>query len=102
MQDVPGGRSGYLVRTPKRVQVTITTVMIDDDSGREIEEVETHTEERYEYAFDAALSREMGNLEKQAAQDAGQFSEKREISGPDGGAIPIRAIEVPTLDEVDD
>ncbi len=97
--EIAGGSTGLLVRTPKRVQVTITTVVIDDENGKETEEVETHTEERFEYAFDAALMRELREIEKQVAQDTGQWSEKRELSGPNGGPIPITSIEV-VLDKV--
>ncbi len=44
--------------------------------------------------FDPTLYRELRELEKQIAQDVGQFAEKREISGPDGGPIPITTLEV--------
>lgn len=48
--------------------------------------------------FDPALMRELRELEKQIAQEAGQFAEKREISGPGGGPIPITTLEV-VIDE---
>jgi hypothetical protein len=81
MQDVPGGKSGFLVRQFKSIGT--------GPNARQVEE----------YHFDAALSREMRELEKQAAQDAGQWSEKQEISGAEGGPVIIRAIEVPrTID----
>ena len=39
---------------------------------------------REEWAFDAALFKELREHEKQVAQDAGQWTEKREVSGKDG------------------
>lgn len=71
MQDVPGGRSGWLVRQFKSIGT--------GPNARQVEE----------YHFDAALSREMANLEKQAAQDAGQWSDKQEISGPNGSSLTV-------------
>ncbi|MGB3305500.1 MAG: phBC6A51 family helix-turn-helix protein [Thermomicrobiales bacterium] len=71
MKEVPGGRSGYLVRHYKSI-----------GTGETAHEVE-------EYHFDAALSREMRELEKQVAQDTGQWTDKRELTGKDGGAISV-------------
>lgn len=48
--------------------------------------------------FDPALMRELRELEKQIAQEVGQFTERREISGPGGGPIPITTLEV-VIDE---
>lgn len=45
------------------------------------------TRERHE--FDAAVMREARELEKQAAQELGQWTEKRELTGKDGGAIEV-------------
>lgn len=42
-----------------------------------------------EYAVDAALLKELRELEKQAAIEAGQWSEKREHSGPGGGPVRV-------------
>lgn len=52
-----------------------------------------------EWAVDTGMLREMRELEKQAAQDLGQWAEKKEHSGPNGGPIPIQAIEV-LMDDV--
>lgn len=46
------------------------------------------TRERHE--FDAAVMREARELEKQAAQELGQWTEKRELTGKDGGAIEVK------------
>lgn len=54
-----------------------------------------------EWSVDTGLLREMRELEKQAAQDLGQWAERKEHSGPNGGPIPIQSIEV-VLDEVTD
>jgi hypothetical protein len=53
-----------------------------------------------EWSVDTGLLREMRELEKQAAQDLGQWAEKKEHSGPNGGPIPIQAIEVVLQNEV--
>jgi len=39
------------------------------------------------YAVDGTLLREIREIEKQAAQELGQWSEKHEHTGPDGGAL---------------
>jgi hypothetical protein len=75
MKDLPGGgSSGLLVKTVKSIG--------SGDNAREVEE----------YAVDAALLREMRELEKQAAQETGQWAEKVEHSGPEGA--PVSFIEV--------
>jgi len=43
-----------------------------------------------EYAVDTALIREMRELAKQTAQEMGQWTEKQELTGKDGG--PIRLV----------
>lgn len=58
LADIPGGETGLLVR-----------------------EVKHHTTV---YKFDAALVRELREHEKQAAQELGQWLEKKEITGGDG------------------
>jgi hypothetical protein len=72
MQNVAGGKTGWLVRTIKQIG--------GGDNAQVVEE----------YAFDAALHRELRELEKHAATDLGQWSEKREHSGPNGAPIPIQ------------
>lgn len=58
---VPGGRTGWLVRTIKQI-----------GGGENAQIVE-------EYAFDAALHRELRELEKQAAQDLGQWQDRKSV-----------------------
>jgi hypothetical protein len=59
MPDVPGGPSGLLVRQYKQV-------------GRD--------DFREEYPFDAALAREIRATLQQAAQELGQWTERRQVS----------------------
>lgn len=60
-QKVPGGRSGWLVHTVKQI-----------GGGFTAERVE-------EFAFDSALHKELRELEKQAAQDLGQWQDQKRI-----------------------
>lgn len=63
MQNVPGGKTGLLVRQVKSVGF-----------GKDSQIIE-------EYAVDTGLMRELSNLEKETAQDLGQWSEKTDASG---------------------
>jgi len=74
MQSIPGGKTGWLVRTLKQIGGGDNAMVVE------------------EYTFDAALHRELRELEKHAATDLGQWSEKREHSGPNGGPIEITTI----------
>lgn len=69
--DVPGGKTGLLVHSVKQIGGGPTAERVD------------------EFAVDTGLLRELRELEKQAAQDLGQWSEKREVTGQDGGPIQI-------------
>lgn len=75
MAKVPGGRTGLLVRTVKGLGT--------GDNFRTVEE----------YEVDTGLLRELREHEKQAAQELGQWSEKRELTGADGGPVPISIVE---------
>lgn len=63
MQDVPGGTTGLLVRTVKGI-----------GSGDDFRVVE-------EFAVDTGLLRELREIEKQAGQELGQWTEKRDVTG---------------------
>ena len=63
MQDVPGGKTGLMVRTMKGV-----------GAGPAAQVVE-------EYAVDTGLLKELREHEKQAAQELGQWVEKKEVEG---------------------
>lgn len=86
---LPGGATGLVVGRLKAIKLSY--------DEREMDEAELDGEappkqfvsiEAWESDFDAALLRELRELEKQAAQDAGQWSEKRELTG-DGGAVVV-------------
>lgn len=71
MEHVPGGTTGFVVRTVKSL-----------GAGENFERVEL-------FAVDTGLLRELREHEKQAAQELGQWREKRELSGPDGTPINL-------------
>ena len=79
--EVAGGTTGLLVRQYKSIGT--------GPNARQVEE----------YHVDTGLLRELREIEKQIAQDAGQFAERREISGPDGGPVPITTIAIAGSDE---
>jgi hypothetical protein len=54
-----------------------------------------------EWAFDKALDSAIKETQKQAATELGQWSEKREVSGPGGGPVVVREIHVPRPDGED-
>lgn len=66
--------TGVVVRELKSV-----TVRYERDPSKPDSQPFTVREEVYEHTFDAALMRELRELEKQIAQDAGQWSEKRSV-----------------------
>jgi transposase-like protein len=76
MRAVPGGATGLLVRQVKSI-----------GSGPAAHEVE-------EFEVDTGLLRELREHEKQAAQELGQWTERREHSGPEGAALPVIGIRV--------
>jgi hypothetical protein len=69
MQEVAGGTTGLLVRTIKGV-----------GSGDDFTLVN-------QYEVDTGLLRELREHEKQAAQELGQWTEKKELTGQNGGPI---------------
>jgi hypothetical protein len=74
MQDVPGGKTGLLVRKIKSV-----------GSGENCQIVQ-------EYETDVGLLKEMREHEKQAAQELGQWAEKHEVTGAAGGPLQCETI----------
>lgn len=81
MTNVPGGTTGLLVRRQKGL-----------GSGENFRVVD-------EYEVDTATLKELREHEKQAAIELGQWAEKTELSGPDGGSIPIAFVEFASTDE---
>lgn len=69
MQEVPGGKTGLLVRKIKSIGYGATAEKVD------------------EFAVDTGLVREMCQHEKQVAQELGQLTEKHEITGKDGAPL---------------
>ncbi len=65
LADAPGGDTGLIVR---------------EFRGNSIE---------VNYKVDIGFLREMRELEKQAAIEVGDWTEKKELTGADGGAIPV-------------
>jgi hypothetical protein len=87
---VPGGETGLLVPSPKLVKVYATP----DEPATDGEGEELVSAKRdvlvYEYAFDAALAKEVREYLKYAAQERGEWTEKREVTGKDGGPIDMK------------
>jgi hypothetical protein len=71
MADVPGGRTGMLVRGYKSI-----------GSGESAQRVE-------EYTVDGVLAKELRDYAKQAAIEVGDWAERRELTGKDGAAIAV-------------
>lgn len=82
MQEVPGGKTGWLVAEPRWIGGA--------EGGKEITV----------YRFDSALFHALQAVDKQAAQDLGQWTEKRELHGPEGGALEILVMEIPPAPEL--
>lgn len=87
LSDVPGGSTGFVVKQLKTVKHQYDRDP-DDPDGK----ASHATVELWEAAVDTGLLNEFRQLEKQTAQDIGQWTEKREHSGPDGQALTIRVI----------
>lgn len=71
MRRVAGGTTGVVVHQTKMVGMGKNARLID------------------EYVVDAGTIREMRALMQQAAQELGQWTERREVSGKDGGPVHI-------------
>lgn len=69
MQDAPGGKTGLLALDYK-----------GKDADRKV------------YKLDAALLKEMRDLEREIAIELGQWAERKEVSGPDGAPFVINII----------
>jgi hypothetical protein len=71
LAEIPGGDTGALVRRVKGIG--------SGDNFREVDE----------YEFDASVFAELRSLEREAAQDLGQWTEKRQVSGEGGGPVKL-------------
>ena len=72
MQDVAGGRTGLIVHNVKGV-----------GKGEDFQLIDL-------YEVDTGLLKELREHEKQAAQELGQWTEKRELTGKDGGPLEVK------------
>ena len=82
MRGVPGGGTGLMVRTVKGV-----------GKGDDFQLVEI-------YEVDVGLLKELREHEKQAAQELGQWTEKREISGEDEKPFVVKVIRNVSMDDL--
>lgn len=89
LSDVPGGSTGFVVKVLKNVKHQYIPDADDEDGKESAMVIET-----WESAVDTGFLKEFRELEKQAAQDLGQWTEKREITGHAGGPIEITEVEV--------
>ena len=83
MATIPGGTTGYLVHQVKQLGGGPSAQIID------------------EYVLDTGLLSELRANEQQAAKELGQWTEKRETTGKDGGPIDVHlqgGIEVRAVD----
>jgi transposase-like protein len=71
MAEAAGGNTGLLAHTVKSVGSGDNAMIVDH------------------YEVDAALLKELREHEKQAAQELGQWTEKREVTGANGGPVSI-------------
>lgn len=71
LANVAGGTTGLLTKTLKCI-----------GGGENAQIIE-------EYVVDTGLLKAISDVEKQAAQEVGQLVQKSEVSGPDGGSIPL-------------
>lgn len=89
LANVPGGKSGLIVRRPKKVEVE----WAEDMGGG------TTREEISEYAVDTGLLAQLLAHERQAAQELGQWTERKELTGKGGGPI---GLELTGIDDLTD
>ena len=77
--DAPGASTGLLAKDVKQI-----------GGGEDAQLVEI-------YAVDTGLLKEIRELEKHAAQELGQWTEKKEVTGRDGGPVAVQAIALAEL-----
>lgn len=100
MAEIAGGTTGLVVITDwKRLPKDESKPKVLDDAGMEKESPLVAVVE-----FDAALVKALSDHEKQAAQDLGEWTNKTEVTGANGGAVGITVIEIvqPPADPIAD
>ena len=75
MIGITGGRSGFIVGQFKVLGVGASQKMVP------------------EYVVDTALSRALRGVMEQAARELGQWTEKQELTGKDGGKLSIELLD---------
>jgi hypothetical protein len=94
---VPGGSTGLIVRQVKAVKVweaeAADTDLSDCVPTKQSQLVE-------EFAVDTGLLNELRQHEKQAAQELGQWTEKREIGGDPDKPFVVKQLKNVSMDEL--
>lgn len=88
--NMPGGKSGLIVKQLKKVHHRYEPNP-DDEDGEPI----AVTEEIWEAAVDTGMLKEMRDLEKQAAIEAGDWTEKSEVSNSGAVRLDLAGMRVP-------
>jgi hypothetical protein len=96
LADIPGGDSGFLVRTAKLVKVYTAEPTAEELANLDTPPEQLRAAKRevlvYEYTTDVSPAAELRATEKQAAQELGQWTEKSEIAGKDGKPLAVANI----------
>jgi AcrR family transcriptional regulator len=83
MQGVPGGPTGLVVRTQKMIGTGEAATLVE------------------EYAVDTGLLKELREHHKQAAQELGQWAERQQVTGADGGPLVVMKLgQSASLDDI--
>lgn len=97
--DVPGAETGLLVAKPRLVKVYQNwDPDVKEASASEPDEDDDvlYSAKRYvtlyEWAVDTGLLHELREIEKQSAQMLGEWSEKRELTGPGGAEVVVHYV----------
>lgn len=87
---VAGGKTGLVV--PEPMLVKVYSVAGDEDD----EELRPAKQSRiaYKYSVDTATIRELRETLKQAAQELGEWTEKKELTGKDGAPIAVTVFDL--------
>ena len=91
---VPGGDTGLLICQVKFIKVYETGESEAVADADELLHPTRTSVQVKEYMIDVGLLREMREIEKQAAIELGEWTQKHEHSGADNGPMPISIIEV--------
>lgn len=93
LQHIPGGPEGVLVRQVKAVKVYASGGdRLPRDEGEDPGEPVYPTKQVRlvaEYAVDTSTLAELRATLKQAAQEVGEWTERRELTGKDGGPLEV-------------